>query len=273
MLLTKPQTQRFWREWSAIKRQLKASGSTDAQCENERYDMLQRAGFNSLTEVDTRSGFDAVLAQLGAMRDDVARTQEISDPTIGKSRRLREKIRKELLRCLALYEPDAEAYLQAVLRDKIRWYKTDQPTRPPTLDDLTATPTHNRRPPCWALKEGPSQLEQLMMTLNARIHTKRKAAGHTIHDMLTRAGLPCACTQCDRRSTRKPVPVIAREQAVTPAVDQPVPMPRAVEHPCPSVPVHEESVSAPAIASEPSACACESVSSVPSVPVLSGDPF
>lgn len=236
MLLTKPQISRFWREWTAIKRQLKASGSTDAQCENERYALLQRAGFDSLTEVDTRSGFDRVLAECGAMRDDIKRTIETEDPTIGEARRLREKIRKELLRCLALYEPDAEAYLQAVLRDKIRWYKTDQPTRPPTLDDLTATPTHNRRPPCYALKERPSQLEQLMMTLNARIHAKRKAAGHTIHDMLTRAGLPCTCSQCDRSSTRKP---------------------------------------APAIASEPAPRDCESVSSVPSVPcpVSVEDPF
>lgn len=203
MLLTKNQVSRFWRDWAGI---VKANGWNSATADQRRKEMLSRAGFTSLTLVDTRAGFDAVLAQLGAMRDDLTRTVEIEDRAIGEARRLRQVIRDEIVPCLALYEPDPERYLQSVIEDKIRWHKTDKPTRPPTIDDLTATPTYRRVPPCFSLKEFPSQLKQVLMTLNARTHAKRKAAGHTIHDMLTRAGLPCACAQCDRRTTRKPAP-------------------------------------------------------------------
>lgn len=73
MLLSKPQQKRFWRDWAAIKRSLKSQGYTDAQVENERYALLDRAGFQSLTEVDASTGFDRVLAELAAINkpDDV----------------------------------------------------------------------------------------------------------------------------------------------------------------------------------------------------------
>jgi hypothetical protein len=211
MLLSKSQQQHFWRKWAAVKSRLKASEYTDAQCENERHALLQRAGFNSLTRVDPRAGFDSVLAQLGAMLDDINRTIETEDKTIGEARRLRYVIKNELLRCLALYEPDAEHYLQSVIQDKIRWFKLDAPNRLPTLEDLTAKPTLKRTPPCYTLQEFPSQLEQIVMTINARLQTKRKAAGHSVCDMRNLAGLPCGCSKCARR-------VIARTMSPEPAL-------------------------------------------------------
>lgn len=186
MLLTKPQVSRFWREWAAIKRQLKASGSTDAQVENERYALLQRAGFDSLTQVDTRAGFDRVLAECGALRDDVARTAEIDDHAIGQRRRLIYLIRKH---ASAL---GGEPYVLALARDK---FGLTFGLR--AIEDLTTL-----------------QLKHLMITLHARSRS------------------------------------------------------RAVEH-------HSGTGISPAraIASEPVPTACESVPSVPSVPVLSEDPF
>ena len=67
MILSKSQQKRFWSEWGAIKRALKSQGNTDAQIENERYALLDRAGFQSLTEVDAATGFDRVLAELAAI--------------------------------------------------------------------------------------------------------------------------------------------------------------------------------------------------------------
>jgi hypothetical protein len=203
MLLTKSQLSRFWREWAGI---VKKNGWDSTTADQRRKDLLSRCGFTSLTLVDTRAGFDRVLAELGAERDDLKRTAEIADPTIGEARRLRQVIRAEILPCLALYEPDPERYLQAVIADKIRWSKTDKPTRPPTIDDLTATPTYRRVPPCFSLKEFPSQLEQVLMTLNARLHSKRKAHGDTIHDMRTRAGFQCSCRACTSKPVRTSTP-------------------------------------------------------------------
>ena len=34
------------------------------------------------------------------------------------------------------------------------------------------------------------------MTLNARLHAKRQAAGHSIHDMKLAASLKCDCREC-----------------------------------------------------------------------------
>jgi len=67
MLLTLPQRNRFWREWSICKTHFKRAGFTDAQIENERHQLLNRAGFDSLTKVDPSSGFDRVLAELAAI--------------------------------------------------------------------------------------------------------------------------------------------------------------------------------------------------------------
>jgi hypothetical protein len=64
MLLTRPQTIRFWHEWSAIVR-LHAWGPVEAEI--QRYALLKRAGFDSLTQVDKLAGYDSVLAELAAI--------------------------------------------------------------------------------------------------------------------------------------------------------------------------------------------------------------
>jgi hypothetical protein len=62
------------------------------------------------------------------------------------------------------------------------------------------------------------------MTLNARIHSKRREAGDTIHDMRTRAGLRCNCRRCTDARARElaalttfPAPELPVPPHITPA--------------------------------------------------------
>jgi hypothetical protein len=128
------------------------------------------------------------------LTDDLPAAIETDDPTIGEARRIRNVITTQILPCLALYEPSTRDYLQTVISGLVRWYKTDRPIRPPTLDDLDARPiigTRNGRP-----QESPSQLHQALMTLSARLDAKRRAAKHTLHDMKILAKVPCHCRIC-----------------------------------------------------------------------------
>lgn len=199
MILSKPQVQRFFREWSsACQAQgwTSANNWTPSQVENERHALLLRAGFDSLTKVDKGAGFDRVLAELRALQDDVARTIEVDDSNIGRARRLRHVIRHELLPCLALYIEHPEDYIASIVTSLIRWTKTDRPTRPPTLDDLTADPILQRKPPCYESRRGPSQLDQVIMTISQRLCDKRREAGHSIHAMHMLSHTKCTCRPC-----------------------------------------------------------------------------
>lgn len=149
MLLTKSQQQRFWREWSAAcKTQgwTKAQSWTGLQIDNERHALLERAGFNSLTTVDRGPGFDRVLAELGRLTDNVARTVEVQNPEPGDRRRY-----------LHLIEQHSQAlgglpYALAIARDQFKIT-----TGLSTLEDLTT-----------------DQMYKLVMTLTARRHTRAK---------------------------------------------------------------------------------------------------
>ncbi len=64
MLLSKAQQSRFWREWSSIVRLHNWSAE---EAETQRHDLLERAGFTSLTLVDKLAGYDRVSAELAAI--------------------------------------------------------------------------------------------------------------------------------------------------------------------------------------------------------------
>ena len=168
----------------------------------------------SASDLDNRGDIDDVKSHLQALTDNLAAAVETGDRTIGEARRLRHVILAEKIPCLALYEENSAGYLQTIITGLVRWNKTDRPTRPPTLDDLDAKPTFKRRPPVYELREGPSQLAQALMTINARLHAKRKAAGHTIHDMKVAAKVPCTCTRCARAAAASPVPAAAEPPPV-----------------------------------------------------------
>jgi len=135
-----------------------------------------------------------VLKELEAMLGvNVDAGLEANDLTINKARTYRNVITSQILPCLALYEPDPPAYMRSVMEDKNRWWKIDRPQCGLTLDDLSAGP-----------------LKQLLMTLNARLHSKRKAARQTIHEMKIAAGVDCGCAECQKfvRFVRPSKPVL-----------------------------------------------------------------
>ena len=135
--------------------------------------------------------------------------READDLTINRARVLRNKILTELVPCLELYLADVQGYLAEIMEDKNRWWKIDRPTRGMTLMDLDAKPIIHRDRKTGSMREFPSQLDQMVYTLSACLNGSGKvragkksrlgfrvAAGHTVHEMKTKAGVPCYCANC-----------------------------------------------------------------------------
>lgn len=76
MKLTPPQVSRFFCEWQSIVRTQKW---TPTEAEAQRKSLLKRCGFSSLTLVDRKDGFDAVLSELGTLRLNLSRAAEAVD--------------------------------------------------------------------------------------------------------------------------------------------------------------------------------------------------
>jgi hypothetical protein len=192
MKLSSEQVQLFWREWSKscqIMNWTRAAGLTSAEIDVKRKSLLRDCGFDSLTKVDRVDGFTKVLNELRVLQGTSLKAGiESEDQTINRSRTLRYSIAAELIPCLELYLENVPEYLSSIMEDKNRWWKIDRPTRDITIMDLTTT-----------------QLTQFRFTLNARMHTLRKKAGHSIHDMKTRALVPCICSICRSAEARKSI--------------------------------------------------------------------
>jgi hypothetical protein len=156
----------------------------------------------SANDINDRADFDAVKAHLKLLADHVQGAMESGHPEIGRARRLRRKI-VELVRCLNLYA-DGEAYAREVIKDGTHRAGADVTAYdslplPRLLESLTATPRFYRSDRTGRLVARPSQLDQVVMTLSRALNGKngfRAKAGHSIHEMLIRAGLECACREC-----------------------------------------------------------------------------
>lgn len=209
MNLAPAQVKTFWRLWPQACRAngwTKERGMTAAQIDAKRKEVLLECGFDSLTRVDRTDGFTKVKNKLLILIGvDLKAAGEDQDTTENTARTHRHVVEMEIIPCLALYEEDVNGYVATVIAGLMRYYKTDRPASPPTLDDL------DTRPRIGTVRTGPrkgqtyqtaSQMEQAMMTLNARRHEKRKTAGDSIHDMKLRAGLECNCRQCCNRRLR-----------------------------------------------------------------------
>ena len=146
----------------------------------------------SANDLNGTNDFDRVKAHLKALADSVQGAIEVDNPEMGKARRLRERI-SEVMRCIALYVADPDGYLREVIKDGMHGGRRHEC---PALEDLDA------RPRFRGSREMPSQLEQLLMTLSARLNGKtglRNKAGDSLHDMRIKAGLECACRLCRPR--------------------------------------------------------------------------
>ncbi len=139
--------------------------------------------------------------------------RDAADPAENRARVLRNKITDEIVPCLELYVQDVAAYIAAIMEDKNRWWKIDRPSRGMTLMDLDAKPIFHRDRKSGELREFPSQLEQMVFTLSACLNGSGKmrgqkksrlgfrvAAGHTLHEMKVKAGVPCDCAACGART-------------------------------------------------------------------------
>lgn len=183
---------------------------TTAEIDAKRREFLAECGFASLTLVDRTDGFTKVKnGLLVLIGTSVKAGMEVGDPTLNRARIFRHVIMNELSPCLALYVEDFAGYLTAIMEDKNRWWKIDRPACDITLEDLDAKPIFRRVKGQSEPKEFPSKLEQLMMTLNARIHAKRKEFGESVHDMKMRAKVPCNCAACERAKAGPIVPPLS----------------------------------------------------------------
>ena len=200
MKLSPAQVKEFWRLWPQACRAnawTKDAGLTPSEIESRRKEFLAACGFDSLTLVDRTDGFTRVLNGLKVLiGTSIQAGMELDDRTLNKARNFKHVIMNELLPCLALYEEDVAGYITSVMEDKNRWWKIDRPARDISLEDLDAKPIY--RVKNKVLTEFPSTLEQLMMTINARLHSKRKSAGDTIHDMKVAAKVECDCSKCGK---------------------------------------------------------------------------
>jgi hypothetical protein len=195
MNLSPDQVKRFWSLWKqacVANAWTKENGMSGSDIDAKRKEVLRECGFDSLTLVDRINGFTKVKNKLLVLiGTSVQAGMEANDPVAHNNARIhRHKIEKEILPCLALYVEDVTGYVATVIAGLTRHYQTDQPTRPPTLSDLSPLATRH---------SSPSQMEQCLMTLHARLHALRKAAGDSIHDMKLKAGLVCDCAACGRR--------------------------------------------------------------------------
>lgn len=194
MILSKPQTDTFWRLWSqacSAQGWTRTAGLNAAEIDRRRKEFLRGCGFESLTQVDRTAGFTRVLNELRILvNPDLQAAAETIQPERNEARVFRFVIREQLLPCLALYEPDPVGYLRTILDGKTRWVQAGDGPVAPALDDLSAP-----------------MLKQVLMTVTARLAAKRAAAGQTEHEMRTEAGVGCDCADC--RKARRVVAVPA----------------------------------------------------------------
>lgn len=157
----------------------------------------------STNEVGTVADFSAVRRHLEGLAG-------VISPHEGVAESKREKVLQQI-KCLALYVPDATGYVRGIIRDKFRRTGAEpeafQQADAATLVDWLSDEPNVRQ---WRgeLHAVPSQLQQLMYTLQERLNAKgkpdgsgkglRNQAGHTLHDMYTKAGLQCDCKMCSK---------------------------------------------------------------------------
>jgi hypothetical protein len=143
----------------------------------------------SLDDVERLAECTKVFAELEAMLGVSLRAGlEATQPGRNRKRNFKWLIANEALPCLAVYLPNGEVgaynYLLEVMAGKSRWRKTDRPESDPRLDDFDDR-----------------TVEQIFWTLNARLNSKRKAAGDSGHEMCVKAKIPCRCAACRRSNS------------------------------------------------------------------------
>ena len=170
--MTSAQTKLYWREWAAVRRVCKAA----ALPEPDRHELHARAlgADKSSTDFDN-ADLDRVLAEFRAISQPASVSAQLRQQR--QPRRRMEFSIDELLLCIGLYVADAEAYAASICLARFK---------SPDFRELSER-----------------ELEQFRWTLAGRLNGKtglRNKAGDSLHDMKTKAGLPCHCaTYCAKR--------------------------------------------------------------------------
>ena len=185
----------------------------------ENYDAIRahppsNVRFRHLTtasDLNNREDVDAVKILLLMLADNVDAANEQGKTEIGHGRRWRDRL-ADHLKCLALFPLEkpmgadgAQAFLAEIINDK---FNRGRKFSKMGLEDVDDRPNFVRNEATGKLDEKPSQMEQLLWTVNARLNGKngyRAKAGYSMHDMYLAAGLPCACKRClDAKKPRLP---------------------------------------------------------------------
>lgn len=209
MNVSRSQVQSIQRIWRGVCKDLGWQAS-DRNFRLAKFTEILGRPVDSLTNVERINECTKLMKELTAMLGvSVQSAREADDLTLNRARILRNKILTELVPCLELYVADVKGYLTEIIEDKNRWWKIDRPERNMTLMDLDARPVIHRDRKTGELREFPSQLDQLVFTLSACLNGSGKmragnrsrlgfrvAAGHTLHEMKTLAGVPCDCASC-----------------------------------------------------------------------------
>ena len=201
MSLSKAQNLAYWRLWkSACETQgwTREKGFDSAAVNAKRKECLSEIGFESMKDLDGGAGFTAwknlCLRLCGDLDGAIEEVRSERQPRT-KSDRFRWVIRNVMIPCLALYPPPtcsdphlwATDYLNSILRNALPWRETGAGIGVPvTLDDCDEF-----------------TLKKLISTLNSRISSKRRDAGHSLHQMHIAAGVRCTCAACKKSALEK----------------------------------------------------------------------
>lgn len=156
----------------------------------------------SANDIGAHDEFSRVVDHLGKLAGDLPAAMRDGQQTRTERDRLLYVI-GEQKKQLALYlSPTSDAgvkcsvnaYIESVIRDKFNRGRRTERRQIEDLSNEAGMPKVIR----GHLIEPPSELKQLMMTLSGRINDFRKEAGHSLHEMNTKAGTKCRdnCRKC-----------------------------------------------------------------------------
>jgi hypothetical protein len=231
MTITAPQRISIMKLWGRVCKD-RGWKSSDKDFRLAKFSEIIGRPIASANDIERVDECTKLMKELQAMLGtNVKAAIEADNLYINRARVLRHQIQNELMPCLAIYVEDVEGYIRSIMEDKNRWWKIDRPVREMTLMDLNAEPIRRWDVKSKSMKEFPSQLEQMVYTLSSclngsgRIYRGKKsrlgfrvAAGHTLHEMKTLAGVPCDCSWCcGMRAKHKlaPIPPLPVQEDMT----------------------------------------------------------
>jgi len=151
----------------------------------------------SWKSINQKEEFDKLKSRLELLAGKVQGGIEDGHREYGDQRRLLWKFHEVQYKCVALYMPSPDKYLDRLLKERFKVVRDWT-----CIEDLDARPTIRTRKDGTAYEA--SDLLLFIETLDARINVMRNAAGDTIHEMKIKAGAPCVCVECKKSNTGDP---------------------------------------------------------------------